>query len=412
MIRTWRPSVVICDAADPDDRAAQLVHAAIGKATRYAAAPTRLSVRSSLCGLTPWTVRRRFDRTDGDVAAVVRVDSQTALSRSGEVVGTLVHRSLLGRTQDDMLDWQGDRLKRLEGSGRANGDSACQGLGLAQGSAARRDLSKIEGRDRTRAEAQFRRSRALDAWVRLAESGTRPQESLAAELMPLLQSMDDHRGGWSLWRLSERFRSTGRLPLAETLLTELVDRFRAGGADAMILEVTDKIDAARPKHSVKRWLASGRNDLEYNSYLKWRGVLPFEPPRRPDPARPAAPPMQRGEGWKYGFIGARCTSCGSANLPPQRVCVVCGALDQMEDEAFADAECKIATFTLDRRAYSLQPPVIAAVVDFEKGGRINCQLTDVDPDAVAIGDELEMTFRKMYTADGVHNYFWKARPLR
>jgi uncharacterized OB-fold protein len=52
------------------------------------------------------------------------------------------------------------------------------------------------------------------------------------------------------------------------------------------------------------------------------------------------------------------------------------------------------------------------VVDFEKGGRINCQLTDVDPDAVAIGDELEMTFRKMYSADGVHNYFWKARPLR
>ena len=186
----------------------------------------------------------------------------------------------------------------------------------------------------------------------------------------------------------------------------------ADGADAMILEVTDKIEGSRPKHSVKRWLESGRNDLQYNSYLKWRGVLPFEPPRRPDPARPAAPPMQRGAGWKYGFIGARCTSCGSANLPPQRVCVVCGAIDQMEDEAFADAECKIATFTLDRLAYSLQPPVIAAVVDFEKGGRINCQLTDVDPDAVAIGDELEMTFRKMYSADGVHNYFWKARPLR
>jgi hypothetical protein len=31
---------------------------------------------------------------------------------------------------------------------------------------------------------------------------------------------------------------------------------------------------------------------------------------------------------------------------------------------------------------------------------------------VAIGDRVEMTFRKMITAgDGVHNYFWKARPL-
>ena len=186
----------------------------------------------------------------------------------------------------------------------------------------------------------------------------------------------------------------------------------ADGADAVVLQVAESIAGARPKHSVARWLENKRNDLAYNNYLKWRGLLPFEPPRRPDPARPAGPPMQRSERWKYGFVGGRCTSCGSANLPPQRVCVVCAAVDQMEDEPFADAECKIATYTLDNLAYSLQPPVIAAVVDFEKGGRINCQLTDVDPASVAIGDELEMTFRKMYTVDGVHNYFWKARPLR
>jgi hypothetical protein len=23
-----------------------------------------------------------------------------------------------------------------------------------------------------------------------------------------------------------------------------------------------------------------------------------------------------------------------------------------------------------------------------------------------------MTFRKLFTADGIHNYFWKARPIR
>ena len=28
------------------------------------------------------------------------------------------------------------------------------------------------------------------------------------------------------------------------------------------------------------------------------------------------------------------------------------------------------------------------------------------------GDRLEMTFRRLYTAQGVHNYFWKARPGR
>ena len=29
-----------------------------------------------------------------------------------------------------------------------------------------------------------------------------------------------------------------------------------------------------------------------------------------------------------------------------------------------------------------------------------------------IGDRVEMTFRKLFTADDIHNYFWKARPVR
>jgi len=38
--------------------------------------------------------------------------------------------------------------------------------------------------------------------------------------------------------------------------------------------------------------------------------------------------------------------------------------------------------------------------------------TDVDAADVAIGDRVEMTFRRLFTADGIHNYFWKARPVR
>ncbi|MDJ0852751.1 MAG: OB-fold domain-containing protein [Myxococcota bacterium] len=186
----------------------------------------------------------------------------------------------------------------------------------------------------------------------------------------------------------------------------------ADGCDAAVFEVTDRIDAARPVHTVDAWIAAKRNDLPYNTYLKWRGILPFEPPRRPDPERPCAPPMHRHESWKLGFVGARCGQCGAGNLPPQRVCSACGAIDEMQAEPFADRGCKVATFTLDHLAYSLQPPVVAAVLDFEGGGRITCELTDVDPAQVAIDDELEMTFRRLYTGQGVHNYFWKARPRR
>ncbi len=186
----------------------------------------------------------------------------------------------------------------------------------------------------------------------------------------------------------------------------------ADGCDAAVFEVTSRIAQARPPHSVDAWIASKRADVAYNAYLKWRGILPFEPPRRPDPERPAAPPMHRAQGWKLGFIGSRCTECGAGHLPPQRVCSACGAVDHMRDDSFGDRRCRIATYTIDHLAYSLAPPTVAAVIDFEGGGRVTAELTDVDPAKVAIGDDLEMTFRRLYTGQGVHNYFWKARPRR
>jgi uncharacterized OB-fold protein len=76
----------------------------------------------------------------------------------------------------------------------------------------------------------------------------------------------------------------------------------------------------------------------------------------------------------------------------------------------ADVGATVVTFTIDRLAYSLSPPVIAVVIDFDGGGRFQCQLTDANPDDVKIGDRVNMTFRRLLTANGVHNYFWKARP--
>ena len=69
-------------------------------------------------------------------------------------------------------------------------------------------------------------------------------------------------------------------------------------------------------------------------------------------------------------------------------------------------------FTIDRIAYSPSPPIVFAVVDFDEGGRLPIELTDVEADDLTIGDRVEMTFRKLFTADGIHNYFWKARPIR
>jgi uncharacterized OB-fold protein len=162
---------------------------------------------------------------------------------------------------------------------------------------------------------------------------------------------------------------------------------------------------------VRDRLAATRDDLAYAQFLTWRGFLHREPPRRPEPDRPAAPPSLRSTAWKYGFYGSRDES-GFVHLPPSRVSMGSGAIDRMTLVRMADVPATIATFTVDRLAYSLNPPVVSAVIDFDGGGRFQCELTDVDPGAVRIGDRVEMTFRRLYTQDGVHNYFWKAKPLR
>jgi uncharacterized OB-fold protein len=101
----------------------------------------------------------------------------------------------------------------------------------------------------------------------------------------------------------------------------------------------------------------------------------------------SAPAAARNEQWKLGLVDG-------------------------DKHAFAEARGRIATFTVDRLAWSPSPPVVFAVVDFPDGGRLPVELTDVDEAEVAIGTEVEMVFRRLGTADGIHNYFWKARPVR
>ena len=182
-------------------------------------------------------------------------------------------------------------------------------------------------------------------------------------------------------------------------------------AAALVLRTTDALAQQRRSHpTVAAQVAAGNDNLRYATFLSWRGLLDREPPRRPNPEPPAGPPSHRSGAYKYGFRGSRCEACGTVHVPPVRVCVGCGALDRMAELPMADVGAVVTTFTVDRLAYTPSPPMVAAVVDFDGGGRFRCELADVDSAAVAIGDRVAMTFRRLLTADGVHNYFWKARP--
>jgi uncharacterized OB-fold protein len=203
-------------------------------------------------------------------------------------------------------------------------------------------------------------------------------------------------------------------------LVDVLDRAQSGqsilmlvaadGCDATVLQTTPRLPSQGNGAPLAGQLKAGR-EISYPTFLTWRGMLEREPPRRPEPERPAGPPSARAEEWKFAFVGSRCQACGRVHLPPRRICAGCGAVSRMEPAPLADDHATVATYTIDRLAYSPSPPVIDVVVDFDTGGRFCCQVTDATPEEIAIGDRVEMTFRRFYTAGGVHNYFWKARPV-
>jgi len=196
------------------------------------------------------------------------------------------------------------------------------------------------------------------------------------------------------------------------------------GADAFYLQVTPEIEKVRDRRGIKNHLASKRMLDSYGKYLRWRKLVTLERARRPDQPPTSIAALWRDRRIILGLWGVKCKVCGTPQIsftpglmgggPPIRICVNCQAKDQFEDYRFADKKAKIFTFTHDNLADSADPPATVTVVDFEGGGRAALDMTDRNPDEVAVGMPVELTFRKLYhdPARGIHNYFWKTRPIR
>jgi hydroxymethylglutaryl-CoA synthase len=193
------------------------------------------------------------------------------------------------------------------------------------------------------------------------------------------------------------------------------------GADAFILQVTDEIKKIKKRRGIKNHLPS-KKMLENNErYLRWRKLVPLERARRSEQSPVSIAGQHRDRMIELALYGVRCKACGTPQFSqggsygyftPLRVCVECQAVDQMEPYRFCDKKAKIVTYTEDRLADSNDPPTTVTVIDFDGGGRGIFDMTDRGGAEIKVGMDVEMTFRKLFTDRGVHNYFWKTRPIR
>ena len=115
-----------------------------------------------------------------------------------------------------------------------------------------------------------------------------------------------------------------------------------------------------------------------------------------------------------GLVGGVCKVCGTPQFPKMDICVNpdCGAIHSQEDYEFADVPATVKSFTGDMLAYSIDPPAIYGMVQFEGGGRFMADFTDCEMSDLKVGLPVKMAFRRHYVDQerGFTGYFWKAVP--
>jgi uncharacterized OB-fold protein len=163
---------------------------------------------------------------------------------------------------------------------------------------------------------------------------------------------------------------------------------------------------------MKGHLASARPIPSYNKYLLFRNLVSREG-EAPLPTPYASLPVEwRDRQSLIALHGSKCKQCGEVQFPVERICPKCFSKDDYEEVSFATRNAKIVSYNLEYLTATPDMPNVFAQIDFDGGGRMQCILTDRDPDKVYVDMLVEMAFRRFQQERNIIHYYWKARPIR
>lgn len=116
----------------------------------------------------------------------------------------------------------------------------------------------------------------------------------------------------------------------------------------------------------------------------------------------------------YRLQASRCGNCQATHFPPRSRCHLCGS-DQLA-EIRLSGRGRVLSFTRvyqPSRGFRDAAGAVTALIELKEGIRLTAQLTDVDPDGVAPGQEVEMVIRRLRAdqEQGLIVYGYKFRPL-
>lgn len=206
------------------------------------------------------------------------------------------------------------------------------------------------------------------------------------------------------------------LATAQPGQTILLAQF-GSGAQAMVFRVTDAISTFRPKTGVDGWLERGVTENNYTKYLSFKEQLRMERGMRGEQDKKTAlTTLYRHREAILGLVGGKCEKTGEVHFPPSRLSYTPGApaLNTQKPYKMAERTGRVLSWSAEYLSFNMAPPHYYGQVDFDGGGRILMEFTDIAKGDVDAGTEMEMVFRIKDVDElrGFNRYFWKATPVR
>ena len=163
-------------------------------------------------------------------------------------------------------------------------------------------------------------------------------------------------------------------------------------------------------------------EVSYAEYLRKRGELTSGPPEGGG-AYVSVPSWRRTLDQRHRLLAGRCPECGGLNFPPEGACNDCKTLVDEYEAVRLTGEGTVEAATVisqggappefaEQQAQSGDFAVAVVALDGPDGdsASVPAQVVAADPEAVAIGDRVETTMRRIYAQEGVTRYGFKVRP--
>lgn len=186
------------------------------------------------------------------------------------------------------------------------------------------------------------------------------------------------------------------------------------GVDVLVFQTTEAICSMSAALGVEGWLARRKPEHNYVKHLYFTQQLLLEEGMRAElDLKTPLSMLHRDRQTILALVGGKCRETGAVQYPKSAITAAPDArlVDTQDDYPLADLPARLVTFTADRLAYSPDPPSCYGMIDFEGGGRMLADISEVGEEGLPVGARLLMMFRlKRRDVRGFRHYFWKAVP--